>query len=96
MAERAGVGNVKRLRRRGGDESERMGMDLHIAQRFFDQRHVAGHALAASAVQLVVRMSGNVVGERADRRVRSVTTEAKRIAFLTQHRDIIAAVRIVA
>src|ERR1700722_611187 len=95
VAEGAWVRNVERLRRRRGDEAERMGVDLHIPKRLFDQRHVTGDALAAGAVQLVMRMSGNAVGERADRRVGSVATEAKRVAFLAQHRDVVVAVRIV-
>src|SRR5580704_573896 len=95
VAQGAWVRNVERLRRRRGDEAERMGVDLHIPKRLFDQRHVARHALGPDAIQLVMRMSGNAVGERADRRVGSVAAEAKRVPFLAQHGDVVAAVRIV-
>ena len=95
MAQCAGVWNVERLGRRGGNEAEGVGMHVHVLDRLFDQRHMAGDALAACAVWLVMRMGGNAVREWADRRVRSVATQAKRVALLPQHRDVVAAVRIV-
>ena len=92
MAERAGVRNVERLSRGGGDEAEGMGVHFHASERLFDQRHVA---LAAGAIQLVVCVGGYAVGERVDRRIWPVAAEAKRIALFPKHRDVVAAMGIV-
>ena len=66
MAECARVRNVERLCRGGGDEAESMGMHFHASERLFDQRHVAGDALAAGAIQLVMRVGGYAVREWAE------------------------------
>lgn len=95
VAERARVWNFERLCRCRGDEAERMSVDFHIPKRLLDQRHVAGHALAARAIQLVMGGGGDALGERADRRGRPVAAEAQRVPFLAQHRDIVASMRIV-
>ena len=95
VAEGAGVRNVERLCRSRGDEAEGMGVHFHAPERLFDQRHMTGDALAARAIQLVMRVGLYSVGKRTDRRVWPMATQAKRVALLPQHRGVVAAVRIV-
>jgi hypothetical protein len=96
MAQCAGVRNVGPLSRGGRDEPESVRMHLHISQRLLDQGHVTRNALAAGAVRLVMRMPRDAVCERTCGGVRTVTAEAQRVALFPQHRDIVAAVRIMA
>lgn len=76
MAEIAGVRYFQPLRFRRRDEAEGMSVDLHIAQRLLNGRHVAGNALAPRAIRLVMGMRLDAGGERPGLGVRGVTTEA--------------------
>jgi hypothetical protein len=96
MADIAGVRNFQAIGLRRIDEMEGVAADVHVGNRLFDLRHIAGDTLAAGATRGMVGMLFDRRGMRAILRVRPVTSEACATGRLPQHGIILRAVRVMA
>ena len=96
MADVARVRDLQAVGPRRIDEVEGVTTDVHVGDRLFDLRHVAGDALASWAAELVVRVFLDRVRVRPILRVRSVAREAHLIGRRTQLRLVGRAVDVVA
>ena len=96
MADVAGVRDFQTFAHGGTDEAKRVATDIHVGDRLGNLGHVAGNALVAGAIKLMMRVLLNRGRMRPIGRTGAVTVETQSIRRLPQTRTMLRPMRVVA
>ena len=92
----AGIRDLQRVGLDRRDKMKRMTADVYIRDGLLDLRHVTGDALTAGTAGLVVRVRLDRGRVRPVLRIRTVANSANLVDWLSEHRLVRGAVRVMA